>query len=1007
MLSLDNNSIKNKGVDEIACALKELHTLKFLSLQNNNITEEAADNLGSIITSNNLIKVVQLGDNRLQDVSVISLVNAFKQTHYLDTLNFDHNHITEHGTDALVEIIVSNNKLRVLSLHNNYLKAAAATKLAKAVNHHGSIELLFMLSIYLSITDEIEIKQIIEQNTGLVNSHISFVKPSCHRDVTDYIPKHVIDISFGASPTTVNEIALLLTPSASHDRILCVSPTAHLASVDFKFLQSYHTLMLHKEKSSMLQIYVTDDVKDAINLSWSKPSQIEQLQYVMHTLFSNISTVMVDFNKNSQITISDIGFVTSLITHCGNLEFLRFGRLDAGLLTHAMIKEYRSTRKIAYLEMTATFYPQLSSQQLLNIVTSLRQVSTIKSINLSGNLFTFEIAQALAVALKNFTALNTLLLESCSLQNTMVQAITSGCHRAKLWTLDLSLNSITSKVLNNIALLINTNSSLYLDGNDMKALSNVNSSIALAGLAVLSIDSNIFQDVMYLYETASANGIQPCLELMIVCNHSFKVKAEIYLKSPLQGNNIKLNKCTYFLEPPDIYIPLRLHLLTLAVLMQMDSETTSVSWQHGNTLHETGMFNYLGSINNMETIQFSNMTNNSVTQVEADFISVVIKHNSKLKMICLSNHNFLMPLCEEFTVFQQQINSCNISSAKMKQILCSLESTVCLTVLNLSGNSIGEETAEILSNAITYCATLETVLLQSCSLQAKCMQIFGDSLAQIKTLRILNLSDNKLTDEAAESIISIINGITVLKELHLDNNMLSHQTLNRIGIGSKFTSLSFLVIDAVMVTKNAVKCLENSAVNGSKINCLTLKNHTLKLAGLIYLRKCMSCFSLVLLKASCCEASPVITDVKDGHIKVNWNSHDKLAATGMLNLISAFTHVTNLQCYNLTNRYISEQDVDTIATLVANFSRLEQVTFHCMSSEAMLSVLNSLKNCTVLKVLNVYCSNFTVVVSRSLALFLNGRKEISHLSLFSCLLVASDITHILSSLNYTVTVYEI
>ena len=85
-----------------------------------------------------------------------------------------------------------------------------------------------------------------------------------------------------------------------------------------------------------------------------------------------------------------------------------------------MVKEYKNNRNIAVLEMKAKYsHIWLSSKQLLNVISSLKLISTIKELNLSGNVFTIEIADMLAAAVRNFITLNTLLLESCSLQSTI------------------------------------------------------------------------------------------------------------------------------------------------------------------------------------------------------------------------------------------------------------------------------------------------------------------------------------------------------------------------------------------------------------------------------------------------------------------------------------------------------------------------------------------------------------------------------------------------------------
>jgi len=116
----------------------------------------------------------------------------------------------------------------------------------------------------------------------------------------------------------------------------------------------------------------------------------------------------------------------------------------------------------------------------------------------------------------------------------------------------------------------------------------------------------------------------------------------------------------------------------------------------------------------------------------------------------------------------------------------------------------------------------------------------------------------------------------------------------------------------------------------------------------------------------------------------------------MLKLLIAFKHVTNLQFYNFI---VSKQDVETIALLLTNLNMIEQITFHGMTSQAMLKIFDCLRKYHMLKVVNVYCSNFTIEVCKSLAILLNERKEIFHLSLYACLLGTSDITTIISSLN--------
>ena len=64
MLSLENNSIGNVGLETMAASLMKNRTLKYLDLSYNNIQDGAVNGLCNMIKNNSVLKVLYLHGNQ-------------------------------------------------------------------------------------------------------------------------------------------------------------------------------------------------------------------------------------------------------------------------------------------------------------------------------------------------------------------------------------------------------------------------------------------------------------------------------------------------------------------------------------------------------------------------------------------------------------------------------------------------------------------------------------------------------------------------------------------------------------------------------------------------------------------------------------------------------------------------------------------------------------------------------------------------------------------------------
>jgi len=100
--------------------------------------------------------------------------------------------------------------------------------------------------------------------------------------------------------------------------------------------------------------------------------------------------------------------------------------------------------------------------------------------------------------------------------------------------------------------------------------------------------------------------------------------------------------------------------------------------------------------------------------------------------------------------------------------------------LDLPGYVITEELSEQLAIVLANCTKLKTLLLGDCSLGNEGVNVIGNSLKNIPTLKNLDLSNNNITEEI--HIVGILKTNTGLEELHLMKNCLPSTAGDKLSI---------------------------------------------------------------------------------------------------------------------------------------------------------------------------------------------------------------------------------
>ena len=683
-------------------------------------------------------------------------------------------------------------------------------------------------------------------------------------------------------------------------------------------------------------------------------------------------------------------------------------------------------------------------------MSALRCITDLKTLDLSGNVITEELAEQLTIVLANSTKLEILLLEDCSLGNEGINVIANSLKNVTtLKHLDLSNNNITEEVaIVNIFKNTTNLKELYLHKNCLRSSAEDNMSAAivtLKNLEVLSIDQNIINRNMALQ---LANAFTTSAKLFMY-NHDYQTTEVIEIRGSFNNiNTLTLCKIPIVIEGQAM----------IAVILENGS---AMLWY--NVLkNTTGVLRFLSSFKKITTIKLLNNSGSELTEREIDAIATVISENIQLENVWLGsqsmkviNDDFVvlahkMPEVEKHNQFMQlmsnsrdgqsatnelksnkeelqsqfthflsilkddhlvnQHRECapfepdlNVFHKLLPSILSALRCITDLKTLDLSGNVITEELAEQLTIVLANSTKLETLLLEDCSLGNEDVYVIANSLKKITTLKQLWLSWSNITEVTADVIMAVLECNTGLEEVYLDGSL---QPFNNFSVAIKKNKLKILQMDYKLIAYDITYELANFIINNSKLEFLILKNYALQVTSILVFKSLENIKSLTLCKLKTNtianqDPSTVMALVHDSNIVVNCIQNNILASTVIMRVVSAFKGVTSVTLVNYTLDEYTNEDIDEILIPMANFSELEELIMRGYSTILQNHVLHSLSNCKLNSLLSVdmSCRKIHANTETKLASLLFNNRKLQELHLNHCLLTSSQVAEITNALK--------
>ena len=621
--------------------------------------------------------------------------------------------------------------------------------------------------------------------------------------------------------------------------------------------------------------------------------------------------------------------------------------------------------------------PQLfPNKSLLKILCVLQNITELKTLDLSGNVITEELAEQLAIVLANSTKLEVLLLEDCFLGNKGVNVIANSLKNiTTLKHLGLCNNNITEEVaivniLNGKAKL----TELYLHKNCLQFSAGDSLSdnfVNLKRLKALSIDQNIISKNMAI---KFANSYFPTTEMeMYIYDNDHQTTEIVKFRDSFKNISV-LTLCKSYNE--------RGGDLLVTLILKNESE---LHWNQSNVLRSMGVVRFLSGFRNITTIKVLNISGIEFTELEVDTIATVIGENVQLENLWLGGQAVNDALVSDSnTLFKG--NKQLVSPNQLKAYLRDQEMFPCKLLLKLflalkfkpnlkrldfSGNVITEELAEQLAIVLTNSIKLEAFLLGSCSLGNESVNLIAKFLSNISTLIHLDLSNNEITEDSV--IFSIIEANTGLEKLRLHRNCLHSTGDHRLSDAIvNLKNLKELSIDQNIFSRNMALKLLSGNTNGK----LLVYNHDYQTTEVLHNKGSLCNINTLTLSKFSINIPLITTVLETGTAVLRWYQATALSTTGILKVFSAVNKISTIKLHKFDNE-LNELEVDAIAAIISDNVTLTNVWLGSHSHKVVYDDFDALTNEHNND--NVDCCNDLELLSPKVQL-------ISHTQLFKILL---------------------
>ena len=854
-LYLSGNNL-GEGLLSVMKALQHIKSLKKLSLGNNNISEEVSDELACAIKANKYLEEIGLFASNLKSSAIIVL-RSLTTISTLKNLNINNNHITEEATEALASVILHNTGLEEIDISNNNL-GEGTLKVAKALQRITSLRSLDFGNNNISKAAAGDLALAIKSNKHL--------EKLCLHD--NNLHSSAIDIL--KSLSTISSLKFLnvnnnqIGEAGGKELALVIKNNTRLRELYFRHNNIQNSVM---EISEALQSISTIDTLDLGNNNLPERT-------CNKLALSNSCSTELQLHNNNYLQSSLIIMLKAL----DSTTKLKILNLYGNTITEEAGNSLASLISKNYINLQLLYVSVLTAP--IKVIEALQKHSALEALLFDTCSLTGEAENKIASVIIKNKSLRRLSLENINLSQTVIKSILTI---SNLTSLRLGDSSLSEEVCDNLSKAVSRNQSLetlvLLDNMLQTGLIKiVKACNKLSNIKVLQLAHNCIAPSKVV-ELTSFVTQNTSLETVLLGGITLNA-AECFhynINEVLRKANIINDSCIKSYNHCTCLEVIYLELLRLKIdngkkcLNIVPIYLNAKNFCFGQKVYQYFQNYNITCIKTQEAKQ-------KVVQIDTKKMILSLHILKKVKVIDLENNNIdenasfelATALLSNNVLEQLWLRGNKLNTAGALCILCSLRHLVTLQALDLSYNNIGSQSADGIAAVIDNNPLMNQLWLDGNDLHSTGTITICNALKKIRTLSILSLCNNGITDDAADELSAVITQNVLLEDLMLSNNQL-HST----GIKIIAESLSKLI----------------------KLRKLDLFNNDIGKEG-------ASSLAIVIQNS---------TSLQDLLLSSN-----NLETSGALEICNALSHINSLHVLTLTNNNISDEVTSQLIEVLNN-----------------------------------------------------------------------------------------
>ena len=917
-INLSHNDLSIAVIIKVFKGMKNVSNLVTIDISHNMITDGAADSIANVLFCNSKLRKLNVSHNKFSSSGIIKIFQGMRKASNLVALDISHNLITDEAADSIVNVLSNNGDLLILNVSSNYFRSAGCVKILSVVKSTIKLTKLDVSCNKVTI------------NAIESSSYLSS-KNSLHKADT-MIFKMMGNIS---SLNTLNLANTMVSGVALNDLVAALSHNEGLKELDISNnkLQTKDAIKIfqgikHIKTLTKLDIAhnrITDEATECLSAILPNCRELVELN-LSHNNFYNIAALdckmILNLTKidvsNNNIDKQTVNELSIFLSYCTKLEELNLANND--LQTKGAIELFKRL-----------------------------MWTTLKAINISGNCITGKAAYHIASSLSKSKNLQEIDLSNNALNALAIRDILGAINILNLIKLNISNNDVhgidvvqyvSARAINLVAFDCSYNEV------DLLNISPCCTNLVLLNICNLRVTKNTESNSALAFLLSSYSKLQ-----------------EIYISHIiLVGTN---TNCIF--RKLDISYLIKLSISNSVIDEQAADDIGSFLSKNVklkeliiscNKLNQSGTKILCQRIKNLSEIIKLNICGNNITHFAADDVAEVLLHNAKLEEIDVSG---------------------NLLANGVVSIFNGIKDVLTLRSINISHNCVTFEAADNISSVLSQSTNLRKLYLANNNFAAKGITTLCTGMSNILYLTHLDMSYNKITDEAAHSIASFLLHNPELKELDLSNNLIQTPGATMICKAiSMLTNLDkFNIINNNITLEGAynildilfkIKTLEDlkfNASDGIKF-FVTMENFTCK--SLLNYRNAITTNLIVHKIADCLK-----DNIRLKRIDLSWNN---LGTTVISNIFKKLAPSLLIRI-NISNNLISEQAADVIGCYLSQNIKLKELDISCNNfyESGIKTLCKRIKNLSELTKLKIGGNDFSHLAADDVAeVLLNNTK---------------------------------